>query len=247
VCSFENDPDQAICDHCADNELICDALPPKGYRAERIDITEILYGPDRLYTACTVCRKEKKRCSLKKKTDKPPCKYCKKNNIGCTFYDLPKIEKNKGKAKAIGPTEGDVPEVSIPSSKFFSPEDLMDMDSRNVQIESRSPTPEVEMEDHVGHKGTLTKIKTSFSHPIQFGVVENTTDCNFCELPVYGFVGLFEREVHVIRWYNGLGFTEVGGGHAENNGPTTMCQTCAMGTLTHGFPADHLRSVPLIV
>ena len=86
------------------------------------------------------------------------------------------------------------------------------------------------MEDTDGHKGMLTKIKTSFSHPIHFGAIENTTDCNFCELPIFGFVGLFEKEVHVIRWYSGLGYTEVGGGHAEN-GPTTMCQVCNIGKL----------------
>ena len=56
-------------------------------------------------------------------------------------------------------------------------------------MESRSPTPEIEMEDEAGHKGTLTKIMTSFAHPIQFGSIENTSDCNFCELPIFGFVG----------------------------------------------------------
>jgi hypothetical protein len=130
--------------------------------------------------------------------------------------------------RAKGPTEGDAPEVSIPCSDYFTAEDLADMDSRDEQKESRSPTPEIEMEDNGGHKGMLTKIKTSFAHPVKFGSIANTIDCNFCEVPTYGFVGLFEREIHVIRWYSGLGYTEVAGGHAEHNGSTTMCLTCTI-------------------
>ncbi|KAF1836845.1 hypothetical protein BDW02DRAFT_613998 [Decorospora gaudefroyi] len=249
-CSFENDPDQAICDYCSVNDLICEALPPTEYRAHRIRIDEIMYGEDRPYAACTVCRREKKRCSLKKKTDKPPCKYCKKHSIGCTFYDIPKTEhKKKGKGIAVDPTEGEAPEVSMPDSAMFSPEDLADLFSKDEEWEeSRSPTPEVEMEDAEGHRGKLFKIKTSFAHPIKFSGLANTTDCNFCELPSFGFVGHFEKEAHVIRWYGGLGYTEVAGGHAENHGSTTLCQSCTIGRaqiiscpehdMRHMFPND---------
>jgi hypothetical protein len=230
-CSFEDEPGQAICDHCAENEHICEALPPVGYRAERIVIDDVIYTEDRPYIQCTNCRRVKKRCSLKKKTDKPPCKYCKKHNIGCTFYEIPKVVKEK-KAKTKGPTEGDAPEVAIPDHDYFTKEDLEDLYNEDVYMKSRSPTPEIEMEDEAGHKGTLTKIMTSFAHPIQFGTIENTSDCNFCELPIFGFVGHFEKEVHVIRWYGGHGYTEVGGGHAQDKeGVTTMCQICAIGKL----------------
>ncbi|KAI4944799.1 hypothetical protein J4E91_008486 [Alternaria rosae] len=227
-CSFEDSPGQAICDHCADNEYICEALPPVGYRAERIIIDEVIYTEDRPHTQCTNCRLEKKRCSLKKKTDKPPCKRCKKNHIGCTFWDIPKVVKEK-KAKVLGPTEGDAPEVAVPDHNYFTKEDLEDLYGEDVPMFSRSPTPELEMEDNAGHKGKLTKINTCFAHPIQFGGQKNTSDCNFCEIPNFGFTGLFEKEVHVIQWHNGMGYTEVGGGHAENsNGGTTMCQDCTM-------------------
>ncbi|KAL1792384.1 hypothetical protein ACET3X_008891 [Alternaria dauci] len=198
-CSFEDEPGQAICDHCAENEHICEALPPVGYRAKRIVIDEVIYTEDRPYIKCTNCRREKNRCSLKKKTDKPPCKQCKKHNIGCTFYEIPKVVKEK-KAKAKGPTEGDAPEVAIPDHDYFTKEDLDDLYNEDVRMESRSPTPEIEMEDEAGHKGTLTKIMTCFAHPIQFGGITNTSDCNFCEIPVFGFFGHFEKEVHVIRW-----------------------------------------------
>lgn len=228
-CSFGDEPGQAICDHCAEDEHICEALPPVGYRAERIIIDEVIYTEDRPYIQCTNCRREKKRCSLKKKTDRPPCKYCKKHNIGCTFYEIPKVAKGK-KVKVKGLTEGDAPEVAVPDHDYFTKEDLDDLYGEDVQMGSRSPTPEIEMEDNTGHKGRLTKIKTSFAHPIQFSTVENTSDCNFCDIPVFGFVGHFEREVHVIRWYGEHGYTEVGGGHAENQrGGTTMCQSCTIG------------------
>jgi hypothetical protein len=250
ICSFEEDPDQAICDYCNINEHICYPLPPTGYRRDRIIIDEITYGEDRPYTACTVCRQEKKRCSLKKKTDKPPCKYCKKNNVSCTFYDLPQIDlKKKGKGKVLGPTEGDAPEVAVPGSEYFSPEDLAYIAAEEEQRLERSPTPEMEMEDADGHKGMLAKIKTCFSHPIKFGFLSNTADCNFCEMPSFGFVGLFEKETHVIRWHDGLGYSELAGGHAENTGSTNMCQTCSMGMyllhlITHlGLPGD-LRCTP---
>jgi hypothetical protein len=179
---------------------------------------------------------EKKRCSLKKKTDKPPCKFCKNNGIGCTFYDLPKTgreSKAAAKQKAVlGPTEGDVPEVSRPSSDFFSPEDIEDMMRHDEDTFSREATPEIEMEDEAGNKGPLTKIKTCFAHPIQFNAdVTQFSDCNFCEMPLFGFVGYFEREVHAIQWYSGLGYTETGGGYCENNGATTMCTDCTLARL----------------
>jgi hypothetical protein len=241
-CSFEEDPDKAVCDHCTEHEFICEALPPRGYKTPRTSIDDVMYGPDRKHVQCTFCRMEKKRCSLKKKTDKPPCKHCKKNGIGCTFYDLPKTGREskavaKAKAKAVGPTEGDAPEVSMPSSSIFSPEDLEDMMREEDNQTSREPTPEIEMEDEAGNKGQLTKVKTSFAHPIKFSTQES--DCSFCEMPAFGFVGHFEREVHVIAWYSGLGYTETGGGWCEERGATTMCETCTYARIQITCCPDH--------
>ncbi|CAO2650864.1 Nn.00g091610.m01.CDS01 [Neocucurbitaria sp. VM-36] len=232
-CSFEYDPEQAICDHCTEGEFICDALPPNGYKAERIDIYQIIGGPDRQYAQCTVCRSEKKRCSLKRKTDKPPCKYCKKHGLGCTFFDLPErtnIAKKKGGRAAKGPTDGDAPEVAMPGSDYFTAEDLADMQLMDDDVISREPTPELDMEDAEGHKGALIKIQTSFAHPIKFNTIEQVSpDCNFCELPTFGFTGFYEKTVHVLKWGDGLGFSEIAAGHREDgNGATTMCQECVM-------------------
>ncbi|KAF1929151.1 uncharacterized protein M421DRAFT_100320 [Didymella exigua CBS 183.55] len=203
--------DQPICDHCADNDHICEALPPQGYKASRINIEEVIWGPDRPHVACTACRKDKKRCTLKGKEDKPPCRYCGKNNLGCTFFHLPKFVNENGTAKKK-PSPGTITqEVMKPRDNIFT-----------TQILEREPTSEMEMEDGEGNKGMLTKITTSFAHPIRF----QAPLCNFCEIPIFGMIGYFEREVHVIRWHNGLGYAEVGGGRCSDTGPTMMCREC---------------------
>lgn len=251
ICSFEDNPEQVICDECTEGDFSCDPLPPRNYTTPRNSYDKIMYGPNRKHIQCTFCRVEKKRCSLKKETDKPPCKHCKKEGIGCTFYDVPmavterKVAAAKKRA-ALGPTQGNAPEVSKPGSEYFSPEDLADMMRADEEVISREATPEIEMEDEAGNKGMLTKIRTSFAHPIHFNVsVENTNDCNFCEMPMFGFIGHFEKEVHVIRWHNELGYTEVGGGYCEERGPTTMCADCTNTRLqviccpNHEFEALH--------
>ncbi|EAT77073.1 hypothetical protein HBI56_200140 [Parastagonospora nodorum] len=230
TCSFEDNPGQSICDQCTDGQFVCEALPPLNYKAPRISIDEILYGPNRKHVQCTFCRAEKKRCSLKKKTDKPPCNHCKNNSIGCTFYDIPKAITERQAAAArkkalLHPTQGEAPKVSMPGSEFFSPEDLEDMMRDDDTPLSREPTPELDLIDNDGNKGLIRKVKTSFAHPVEFN---QTSDCNFCELPMFGCVGEFEREVYVIKWHSGLGYTEVGGGHREDKDPTRMCKDCTM-------------------
>ncbi|KAJ4353121.1 hypothetical protein N0V95_003655 [Ascochyta clinopodiicola] len=226
-CSFEDDPSQAICDHCAHNNYICEALPLPGYTAPRVDLDRIIYGPDRPYTACTACRLHKKRCSLKGKKDKPPCKYCKKNNLGCKFTELPKHNTEKPTMNKKSLPEEITPEVPESGNGFFTPEDLAEMHRQNDDVPSHVPTLDLKMTDAKGNTGMLTTINTSFAHPIRFYVkTSSSSECNFCTLPVFGMVGYYEREVHVIRWDSGLGYTEVGGGHCQNEGETIMCDDC---------------------
>jgi hypothetical protein len=232
TCSLQDDPRQIICDRCADGDYICEAFPPEGYKAKRIDLDEIAYGSNRAYAACTACRTLKKKCSLKGKTDNPPCKYCTKNNLGCTFYDLPKHDAPKQTAKKKTLLEHIAPEFTKPSQEYFTPEDLADMSRRRIEVLPREPTPEIEMEDAEGHKGKLTKIRTSFAHPIQFNVRRGEgLECSFCNVPTFGMVGHFEREVHVIQWYSGLGYSEVGGGACSDYGQTIMCEDCTISRL----------------
>ncbi|KAF2689711.1 hypothetical protein K458DRAFT_272825, partial [Lentithecium fluviatile CBS 122367] len=239
-CSFEDGSMCSICDQCLDSDDL-ECVPGKlaNWTSDRIDLDRILYGPDRKHEKCTYCRTHKKRCSLKAKEDKPPCKYCKKHTIGCTFYDTMPVDllkKGKGKQKAGDKTKAQssrkktdrgLPEVSIPDSSFFDANDLEDMNREDEEDNEREETPEIEMEDTEGRVGMMIKIKTSFAHPIEFYIMDgDAPDCNFCEMPVFGFVGHFEKTVYVIRWHNGLGFTELAAGHREDHGATTMCQNC---------------------
>lgn len=243
-CSFEwagMEPHN-VCRQCSEEEYMdCVARPPEGYRPRQVDLDRLLYGPNRPYTQCTNCRATKKRCSLKKKSDKPPCNQCKKAKVNCTFYEVPKViemPKKGGQRKlAFQAEEGESSktgaerESALCSSSFLRPEDLEDLDNEEVEAE-RESTPEIEMEDALGRKGVVTKIDTCFAHPIKFNAMTSTaTDCNFCEMPVFGMTGYFERTVHVLKWSNGLGYSELQGGHVENHGPTTMCSECTLNRL----------------
>ncbi|KAF2655934.1 hypothetical protein K491DRAFT_597870 [Lophiostoma macrostomum CBS 122681] len=248
TCSFEQigqdgsgREDHDLCDQCLEKgDLGCVAEPPQGYKAPRIDLDELSYGPGRKHANCTNCRATGKRCSIKKKSEKGPCKQCKRAKIGCTFLDTPpksatpkKVDKGKRKAGAkaqmekgessrAGAQEGRQDRGGTP---FFTAQDLADLDDDDEEI-VRQPTPEIEMEDAKGRRGFVTKIRTSFAHPVEF--MNTAADCNFCDMPIFGFVGHFEREVHVLRWANGLGYTELQGGHREEHLATTMCGACTI-------------------
>ncbi|KAH6618970.1 hypothetical protein C7974DRAFT_441563, partial [Boeremia exigua] len=222
VCSFEDDPTQPICNYCADNDHVCEALPPHGYKAPRMSVSEVVWGPDRPFVACTTCRSMKKRCSLKTKKDTPPCKWCRNTGNPCRFVDPPDPRSEKQKKRM--PSDSIAPKGKTPQSMFFTEEDIANMGRRNTVILEREPTPELEMEDAEGNKGMLVKIATSFAHPIRFGVEKIT--CSFCEDPTFAVFGHFERQVHVIRWHSGMGYAEVGGGHCQNTGETAMCNDC---------------------
>ena len=224
-CSFEIDPTQSICNNCAVNGHVCEVLPPFGYKPPRTSLDEKIYGSDRAYVACTNCRLIKKPCSLKSKKSSPPCKRCVKEEIGCTFVDLPNPVKQTRRANGKAPA--DITKITEPRNEFFTQEDIATMHKRSTNAPSPEPVRELEMEDGNGNRGTLTTIVTSFAHPIKFSIEDDAqVSCNFCEMPVFGIIGYFEREVYVIRWHDGLGFAEMGGGHSQDNGNTTMCGEC---------------------
>ena len=240
-CSFETDPTQLICDNCAKNNHVCEVLPPVGYKAKRLSMDEKLYGPNREYVACTNCRSIKKPCSLKSKKDSPPCKRCAREEIGCTFVHLPSPVKQARKSSgANGKAPVDITDVMEPQNEFFTQEDIVNMHKRSIKAPQPEPVHELEMEDGNGNRGILTKITTSFAHPIKFCTEDDVqVSCNFCEMPVFGMVGHFEREVYVIRWHNGLGYAEMGGGYSQDNGNTTMCGECTRRRLQVLVCEDH--------
>jgi hypothetical protein len=242
ICSFEN-PDQEqgdMCEQCLDAECEnCIAGPAPG-SSDRVDLDQILYGPDRKWVTCTNCRQDKKkRCSLKSKSEKPPCKGCKRHNIGCTFYEVSKTDPpKKGNKKVILPTtenedtEKDGKGNFIPTVAglgFFTAEDLADLEDSNNEEYTREETPELELSDAQGRTGIVTKIDTCFAHPIEYDILgDSTKNCSFCEMPLFGMVGHFERTVHVLKWHNNLGYGELAAGYQEEYGQTVICSACIM-------------------
>ncbi|KAF2105341.1 hypothetical protein BDV96DRAFT_592623 [Lophiotrema nucula] len=96
------------------------------------------------------------------------------------------------------------------------------------------------MEDTEGRHGVVTKIWTSFSHPMKFDS-EGTcpSSCSFCTMPCFGMVGYTEKQVHVLKWDNGLGYSELAGGHRDTFDNTYMCQQCVMDRVQVMFCPGH--------
>jgi hypothetical protein len=244
ICSFEDREQEQgdMCELCFDAECeSCLAGPASGSN-DRIDLDQLLYGPDREWVTCTNCRQHKKRCSLKRKSDKPPCKGCKRNGIGCTFTMVSKTDPPKNGKKFVPPStkapngNKDVKGLCGPTvagSGLFTAEDLADLEDSDEDIVKknyfREATPEIEMSDAQGRTGIVTKIDTCFAHPIEYDILGHSTqDCSFCEMPLFGVVGHFERTVHVLKWHNNLGYGELAAGYQEEYGQTVICSACIM-------------------
>ncbi|ORY13566.1 hypothetical protein BCR34DRAFT_561737 [Clohesyomyces aquaticus] len=233
-CSFEENGDQrGMCDRCIIDECDdCVAGPVEGHEPQRIDLDKLLYGPNRKYKDCTECRQEGKKCSIKRFSTKPPCKRCARDKIGCTFYDIEgEPKKHERKKRGATAAEEAVPldgEAVKPKTSLFSAADLADLDDVDgVELE-REETPELRMEDTTGNHGVVTTIWTSYAHPIAFNAKtrDRNLDCNWCQMPTFSLLGYFEVKAHALRWDNGLGFTELQGGHRETNDENVMCQDC---------------------
>ncbi|KAJ8115565.1 hypothetical protein OPT61_g2814 [Boeremia exigua] len=246
VCSFETEPSQLICSHCADNDYICEALPPPGYKAARIDLDKEIMIRDHPFISCASCRRSKKRCSLKTMKDQPPCKRCRKEKVICTFSDPPRHD-DKSETEEVSLIGRNTSSVANPdSSSVFTKEDLATMERHQSKVRKREPTPELEMEDAEGNRGILIKLTTSFAHPMRFG--SQKRHCDFCAIPFFGMVGHFERQVHVIDWHSGQGYAEVGGGHCQHTGETNMCADCTNQRLLTLVCSEHsLERMPGVI
>ena len=266
-----------MCTECLEaGNFSCKLSHTKRSGNQRIDLDQKLYGVNRKYKDCTHCREQKRKCSLKKSSDKPPCTRCKKERIGCHFYEVSAAintvsqgfkKRNGGKDRAMEEDAAEVmptfsrqiaPEVSVPTSELFSAEDIAYMQGGTLTTgdEHEASAPEDTsssdmIEDMEGHQGFLTSIKTCFAHPMIFSVKPSGHHdailyCNFCQMGAFGMVGHFEREVHVIEWADGLGYTEMGNGHREGNDQTMMCQTCTYNRLQIiGCPEHALQKMDL--
>ncbi|KAF2470726.1 uncharacterized protein BDR25DRAFT_163141, partial [Lindgomyces ingoldianus] len=212
----------------------CDAGPTPNHEPKRTHLNTILYSVERKHIECTLCRKEGRRCSLKTKSDRPPCKACQRLKISCTFHDTryepaKESQRKKSSTKFSRSTKGNFEKPANAYTHLFTEADLADLEEMDhVELE-REDTPELFMEDSEGHHGVVTTLLTSYAHPIVFNAVSaSALDCSWCHMPTFGLFGLWERKVHVLRWNNGLGYTELQGGHRESNDKSIMCQACTL-------------------
>ena len=72
---------------------------------------ELMPVQERKFKACTACRQVKKRCSLKSKTARPPCRACRDAEIACTFTEICRTNKGKRPVRD-GDDDGDDDEDS---------------------------------------------------------------------------------------------------------------------------------------
>ncbi|KAF2497898.1 hypothetical protein BU16DRAFT_328281 [Lophium mytilinum] len=298
------------CDHCIGYDLNdCVAGPDYTREHQRLYMNE--YGrsddyPDadapaapRKYVACTICRQERRRCSLKDKDDKPPCNKCKKEHLACTFLDIrptktskpiklaksaksaknttgedltvgtetylvedestpdrhpaPRVvepkrkPQSKAKGKAKAEQQAGLANQARPAPKpvnwlreykvLCDAAEYEDLDEEDEQeIAPRKATNVAERtSDTAGNCGYTCNIVTSYTHPITFNTSpyvdgDSARPCTWCDENVYGILGLGETDVYCINWDNGLGYTELAGGHlAEGCAHSNMCFNCTIG------------------
>ncbi|KAF2803583.1 uncharacterized protein BDZ99DRAFT_546812 [Mytilinidion resinicola] len=292
------------CDECIDYDRPdCVAGPDYTRQPQRLYMNEYGRSDDyddakapaapRKYVACTICRQERRRCSLKTKDDKPPCNRCKKEHLACTFLDLrptkalkptkassatarddlavgtstylvddesmseshgaPRVvetkhkpqSKGKGKEKARAEAQARSRNQERPAPKPVNwtreyralcdaAEDEEEEEEEEIAPQKATHIAE-RSSDTAGHSGFTCNIITSYTHPITFDTSpyadgDSARSCTWCEENVYGILGLGEREVFCISWDNGLGYTELAGGHlAEGCRHSNMCFNCTIG------------------
>jgi len=210
------------CIECSEDNEECTPIMATDSTYRRVDLDQLLYGKERKWASCTHCRQSKRVCTLKSKTDKPPCSQCKKRKLGCTFYDI-------GAGCSVGKKVD-----TFSQWRYFKEEevdDLMENLANQEIFHHDKSIGDLEMEDEQGQKEYMKSIWTSFAHPMRFNLDGNSDagfeDCDFCTNPTFGMIGHFEREVHVIEWANKCGFSEVVGGHRDaGENCTSMCSVC---------------------
>ncbi|KAF2205202.1 hypothetical protein GQ43DRAFT_362913 [Delitschia confertaspora ATCC 74209] len=244
VCDFAMKPKiLGQCSQCQEARSDCSTKPPPGHNIIRTSLDFLRLNRIGEHATCDACRLLNKTCSMKRKGAKsPPCINCKRLGIGCTFYNCaddnlvgPKKKRTANSAKKQQGAYDLEEEPATPSrSNFFTEADWAESDD-GMQEVARAVTPSMEMVDAHGNVGKTTKIWTSFCHPIQFDSINGTSDdCSFCQVPLFCFVGHFERKVEVIEWNNGLGYTELMGGHSDSENPTRMCKKCSISRIQIG-------------
>ena len=162
---------------------------------------------------CSQCRRTNRVCSLSV-VQGDACNACK---IGGNFCLPEQIEGEANQQHTALPT----PPASTRKRK----------ETRELQPQQHSGYNPMKRSkpSKSAEQGVIKTIQTAFCHPISFNVDDTVELCNFCDGSAYAFNGLGPKEVEVIAWSDGRGFTEISGGHlAEDRMPTSMCMPCTM-------------------
>lgn len=164
--------------------------------------------PSKTYWTCLQCKEDGRTCSFTNGASGEDCTACEMAGNIC------------------------IPEqVVTPQHRRAPPRSMMAPKKRAAREPVEQNTPTKQQKKTKESPGATKMITTKFCHPIAFNHedADGTKPCNFCEHYSFAILGLNPKEVEVIDWADGRGYTEISGGHLEGGvAPTRMCMTCTM-------------------
>jgi hypothetical protein len=249
ACSYdlEEDGHEMPCKQCQFENTHCVAgpqtnrvrLPPDQDLTKFKETLEpFTTNPRRRYKACTPCRKEHVKCSIRKFIAKGPCGECKRLGQACTFEEWehpsrvnhPSLkQRNTQTIQETKNTKLNLDLVTRPSVKT---EEAMKSSLHREVIDLTGKTPNMLWSSQTNQTPAEVKtIKTCFAHPMTFNHFPRDA-CDFCKDITFGMRGYGERDVEVIDYKDGGGYHEVEGGYTGmNKEATRMCMVCSLGRI----------------
>jgi hypothetical protein len=218
--SYANGDPRHPCSHCDSMKIHCVAGPSPRTIRERISydrdytISKKSNPRDRQYVTCTACRTDRVSCSLRHKTDDPPCDQCINRGLNCIFEA---VRRKKKRDRVIPKGNNKVTAEQNTKDQLFKSQDGNISDS-------------------------AIWIKTSLCHPITF-LEPDPGNCHWCANPGYGILGLGVKDVLIQPSESGLEYHEISGGHYQAGQQTSkICIICTMSRVRIvGCPEHELR------
>lgn len=213
VCSYRDQKsDHSIpCSYCATRRLRCIAGPASG---------RTRLGP----CLDAVSPSKSLFCQDVAKYVKPfsACTGCLKSKIRCSH-------STQGTAKDGRPC---VRCRKDNTQCTFEPRNRVKVQQHNQNVLSRELPPALPNTTRISHKkGEIQIIKTKIAYPLYFSY-SGDEPCQWCQDPFYGLLGLGEKEEVEVIDFDGEGYVELSGGHAEDgHPPSRMCDECTLDRL----------------
>ncbi|KAI9847389.1 MAG: hypothetical protein M1837_002578 [Sclerophora amabilis] len=212
-CSYRSGGDHSLpCERCRNKDIVCCAGPEKPAIERTDDNNSTTFVPtsERMFLACTPCRRAKRWCTLSNKKNRPPCGSCAREPTDCTFE---KLERGKKVS------DQNASEQNLPPSPLNEVCTTI-ADKGNSSSEGRNQSV----------------IATRYAHPIVFNhdtSQSGSKPCHWCSEVSYGIAGLGEAlEAEVVNWPDQSGYVEISGGYTgRGHEPSRMCVACTMDRL----------------